>query len=307
MTHSRLAFPTVPRSLLPDSAGFPRPLRDLEDPPNSLRVVGSWPLPEGPRVGIVGTRHADPDALDFATDVAAQVAAAGAIVISGGARGIDTCAHRGALSVGAPTVAVLATGLAWAYPPENKQLFEQIAGCGALLSEADDGWSPRAGLFLARNRLIAALSDVLVVVQAPARSGALSTARHALALGRRVLAVPDAPWRPRAAGCLALLDAGCGICTSGRDILSQRPASRRQVSVATAQKGKRVNDYSHLDGLGRRVVELLAAGPLDAEQVGSQLDIPINRVQEVLLTLELAGAVEHRIDGRYAHAQAAQG
>lgn len=265
-----------------------------------LRVAGRWPPPAGLRVGIVGTRHADPDALEFTSQLAGDLSATGAVVISGGARGIDTAAHHGALSMGGVTLAVLATGFARAYPPENARLFEEVARCGALLSEAQDGWAPRAGLFLQRNRLIAALSDVLVVVQAPARSGALSTARSAQALGRPVFAVPDAPWRPRAVGCLGLLSAGCGICTSARDILSQRPARRSQAPGGTAENGKTTNDYSYLDGLGQRVLGLLRRCPLDPEQVGSQLDIPINRVQEVLLTLELSGVIQHRIDGRYA-------
>src|SRR5690606_22400838 len=148
-------------------------------------------------VAIVGTRTPDPEAAELARDLAYELGQAGCVVLSGGARGIDAAAHEGALDAGSPTVAVLATGLASAYPPTHGALFGRIANRGALLTESDDEAAPQAYRFLRRNALLAALAKVVVVVQAPIRSGALSTAAHARRLGRDLLAVPWAPFDVR--------------------------------------------------------------------------------------------------------------
>ncbi|MCB9614286.1 MAG: DNA-protecting protein DprA [Sandaracinus sp.] len=176
--------------------GFPRGLHDLPDPPERLFVAGDLPG-AGLSVAIVGTRAADPEPLRFAHRLAFDLTRAGVLVVSGGALGIDAAAHRGALDAGGPTVAVLASGLRRAYPPEHVSLFEQIAEQGALLCEYEDV-KPHRGRFLERNRLVAAMCDAVVVVQAPDRSGALNTAATARTLGRLVFAVPAAPWDLRA-------------------------------------------------------------------------------------------------------------
>jgi DNA processing protein len=216
---SLLSLTSAPRVLEPGSTEWPRQLDALSPPLASLRVAGR--LPPGPTVAIVGTRSADPEAEDFARAMAAFLAERGCVVVSGGARGIDAAAHRGALEAGGSTVAVLGTGLRYAYPREHGPLLSEIARCGALVTEASDEVSPRPGLFLRRNRIVAALARTVVVVQAPLRSGALSTAAHAAALERPVWAVPAAPWDARGLGGLTLLAQGKALlCTDGDAVLA---------------------------------------------------------------------------------------
>ncbi|MFW6023278.1 MAG: DNA-processing protein DprA, partial [Myxococcota bacterium] len=213
-----LDLPAAPFEIGPAEPRWPRELGDLRDPPPVLHVAGD-PPPWPRAVAIVGTRRADDDALEFTHRLAGELARAGCTVLSGGARGIDAAAHEGALEQGGCTVAVLATGLQRAYPPQNAGLLAEVARRGALVSETAD-CEPHRGRFLGRNRLIAALARVVVVVQAPYKSGALSTAAHARRLGRPLLAVPASPWDIRGEGSLALLAQGAGICTRAPDVLS---------------------------------------------------------------------------------------
>lgn len=206
------------------SRGYPSSLESLKKPPEAVRIRGKWPS-LARSVAIVGTRAADPLALSFTNELARELAEQGVTIVSGGARGIDRAAHEGALVAGR-TVAVLPTGFAPPYPPQHGQLFDRIARAGALLTELPDGTPPRAGLFLARNRLVAALATIVVVVQAPSRSGALSTAAHAREIGRPVLACPASPWDARGAGCAELIRRGAGECHGARDVLSLLGAAK---------------------------------------------------------------------------------
>ena len=249
-------------------------------------------------VAIVGTRAADVEALELAHDLAADLCAAGCVVISGGARGIDAAAHEGALSTGGRTVAVLASGFVPAYPPEHARLFARIEASGALVSEHPDGTPPRAGLFLQRNRLVAALGRAVVVVQAPARSGALSTASWARSLGRPVLVVPAAPWDPRGVGCLSLLRSGASVCAGARDVLSvcafpARPCGANaddQVAVM----------HEELDADGRRILRALGARARHVDELVRATGWEVARIQRALLCLLLSGCVEERAGARWA-------
>src|SRR5207302_5773865 len=164
----------------------------VSEPPDlpPLRSRGRWPPPDGPRVAIVGSRRPTPYGEAVAERLAADLAAAGVVVVSGLAHGVDAAAHRGALSAGGTTVAVLGTGVDVVYPAENAALAaELLAGGGALISEFPDGTPPRRGHFPKRNWTMAAVSDLVVVVEAGEGSGALITAEAALALGKDVMAV----------------------------------------------------------------------------------------------------------------------
>jgi DNA processing protein len=192
----------------PQDPRFPAPLRDLPDPPETLWLQGDLDL-GARRVAIVGTRRADPEAQHLARRIARDLGEAGAVVISGGAEGIDAAAHEGALEAGGATWVVQAAPLDAPYPRRHRPLFRRIVEAGgAQLSETPSGAAPRAHRFLARNRVIAALAEAVVVVQAPRRSGALSTARHARALGRPLYAIPHAPWDRRGEGGTGLLFEG---------------------------------------------------------------------------------------------------
>lgn len=197
-------------ALAPLEGGYPRSLLALPRPP-LLDGIGAWPA--GPAIAIVGSRAATADAMATAHELALTAARAGWAVVSGGALGIDRAAHRGALAGGGPTVVVLGTGLDVLYPERNAPLFaEVVARGGALVSMFPRGAPPLAWHFVARNAVIAAAVELVVVVAAAARSGSLSTARAARVLGRRLAAVPGTP------GTDALLAGGALAIHDGADL-----------------------------------------------------------------------------------------
>lgn len=205
--------------LFPDSAQYPQLLRHLPDPPPVLFVKGQLLPQDYYAVAIVGTRHATPYGLRQAERLAAGLAAAGFTIVSGLARGIDAAAHRGALSAGGRTLAVLGSGILNIYPPEHKDLAQRIAQQGALLSEFRPGEPPIGTRFPKRNRVISGLSWGTIVVEAGAKSGALITAQHALNQGREVFAVPGRADERTAQGCHRLLRDGATMVTCPEDVI----------------------------------------------------------------------------------------
>jgi len=202
---------------------YPELLRRAYDPPPILYLRGRIP-PEGdehPAVAIVGARAASAPGRALARALARDLAAAGATIVSGLARGIDTAAHEGALSARGHTVAVLGSALDRLYPPENAALAAAIAESGALVSEFPFGTKPLAPNFPRRNRVLAAWSRAVVVVEAAARSGALITARCALDEGREVLAVPGHPSQRGAEGTNQLLRDGAALVRDARDVAAE--------------------------------------------------------------------------------------
>lgn len=198
---------------------YPSRLLELEAPPAVLHIAGRTPVPAQPAVAIVGTRRPSPYGLDLARALARGAAVAGVTVVSGLALGIDAAAHAGALGAEGPTVAVLAAGAERAYPARNHRLYARIAESGTIVSELPPQTSPRRWMFPARNRLIAALADLVIVVEARARSGALVTARYASQLGRAVGAVPGRVTSPLAHGPHGLLRGGGRLIEGPEDIL----------------------------------------------------------------------------------------
>ena len=286
------------RELSPGDPLYPTRLLDLITPPLLLRVAGDWPLADK-RVAIVGTRRASSRALDFSFELAADLARVGACVVSGGALGIDGAAHQGALDAGGQTAVVLPTGIADGYPHQHGELFERVANAGAILTEHPDGAPPFRGRFLERNRLIAALSDVVVVVQAPPRSGALNTADHAKRLGRPLLVVPSAPWDGRSKGGLALLKAGARICVDAADVLSIAASGGTERAATVAAESKQASDIQWLEGVDREVYQALGTRATDPERVARSTGIPISSVQASMVKLQLLGCVEARPRGRF--------
>jgi DNA processing protein len=196
---------------------FPQSLQALADPPLGLFVRGK--VPQGPCVAIVGSRRASAYGKEVAFYLGRELAAAGVWVVSGMARGVDSAAHRGALASSGLTAAVWGCGPDRVYPPENAELAEQIGKSGSLLTEYPPGTPPRRENFPERNRLIAGLASVLVVVEADQRSGALVSAQLALEEGREVMAVPGSVFSPLSAGPNALLRAGAAPVLCAQDIL----------------------------------------------------------------------------------------
>ena len=191
--------------LSPESAAYPERLRALKSPPKHLWVRGTLAIAEPPAVAIVGTRNATPYGIRVATAIASACARAGVCVVSGLARGIDGAAHQAALAARGRTVAVLGTGIDQYYPKPHRALQDRIAREGLVMSELGPGDTGHGGSFPQRNRLIAAMADVTVVVEAPESSGALNTARYARELSRTLAVVPHAIDSPTGRGGNALL------------------------------------------------------------------------------------------------------
>lgn len=207
------------RALSPHDDDWPRALFDLPDPPDRLYVRGTIPDPRR-AVAIVGSRAASDYGRARARELAADLVRLGYAVVSGLARGIDAAAHRGALEAGGRSLAVLPSGLDCITPPQHAALAEALARDGALVSEWPEGPPRGPGVFVTRNRIVAALSVATVVVEAAVHSGALTTAAFARAMGRPVLAVPGDVDRPTARGAHGLLRCGAAVCECAADVLA---------------------------------------------------------------------------------------
>ena len=203
-----------------DSPDYPKYLKEIFDPPVVFFYRGSLPKEEELCLAMVGSRRFSRYGEQVALDLAEKLAAAGVTVVSGAARGIDTCAHLGALKAGR-TLAVLGCGVDVAYPPENASLLRQIAERGAVISEYEPGTSPLPAFFPARNRIISGLCRGTIVVEAARRSGSLITAELALNEGRDVFAVPGSIFADTSRGCHYLIQQGAKLVTDVADILTE--------------------------------------------------------------------------------------
>ncbi len=216
---------------------YPAWLAAIDDAPPVITIRGDVSVFTRPAAAIVGSRNASVAGRKFAQQIAAELGAAGIVVVSGLARGIDAAAHAAALDTG--TIAVFAGGLDRPYPPENVALAEKIATHGgALVSEMPLGWEPRARDFPRRNRIVSGLSAAVIVVEGALRSGTLITARKAADQGRLVFAVPGSPLDPRAGATNLLIKEGASIVTSVDDIVAEmQPMLERQGEVAAGSRG----------------------------------------------------------------------
>ena len=208
-----------------NSPDYPARLLDLYDPPSSLYIYGDIRLLNIPTIAIVGSRIASPEGVKNAHYFAQALSAEGYLIISGLARGIDGAAHLGALGSNQdhPTIAVCGTGLDIVYPREHLGLAQAIGGVGLLVSELAPGSGPKAWHFPRRNRIIAALSIGILVIEAAERSGSLITARLGCELGREIFAIPGSIHNPLSRGCHQLLQQGAKLVQSPKDILEELP------------------------------------------------------------------------------------
>ena len=231
------------RLMVPGDEGWPLDATPPDPPCAWLFVAGPAPSPAMASVAVVGGRRASPLRRAAARSIGAGLARAGWCVVSGGAVGVDAAVHAGAVDAGGRTVVVLGCGLDVPYPRANTGLFARVlAGGGTLTSEHPPGAQPRAVNFLPRNRLIAALSAAVVVVEAAEDSGSLSTARAAGSRGvGHVLVLPGAPWDPGATGCNQLIRDGATLVRSLTDILEELGAT-----VATAPSQARAPPFTEV-------------------------------------------------------------
>jgi len=261
-----------------------------------LRARGRWPPPDGPRVAIVGSRRPSPYGEAVAEQVALELARAGIVIVSGLALGIDAAAHRGALNAGGVTVAVMGTGVDVIYPAGHTVLAEAIlAGGGALVSQFPDGTTPRRHNFPARNYTMAALSDVVVVVEAAEGSGALITAEAALHLHKEVMAVPGSVFSPLSVGTHALLRDGAGLVQNARDVLAVlNPGGEVLDDPLAAPAGLGFKLPAGRDGILAHLSDVLAVNPAE---LARKLRLPVAEILGRLTALELDGAVKRHQDG----------
>lgn len=271
--------------------GYPETLAQLHDPPPVLLGRGDPAALSRPAVAIVGSRSATTPACDHARALAAGLGRAGLTVVSGLALGIDAAAHRGALSAGAPTVAVLGCGPDRVYPAEHGALARAVAGGGAVVSELPVGTGARPAHFPRRNRIIAGLTLATVVVEAGLRSGALITARVAIDHGRDVLAVPGSVGNPLARGCHALLKQGAGVVEDVQDVLDALagryvPPGDRPERAAVVDADGAITDPE-----ARALLHALAGGPASLDQLVTRSGLTASGVSSMLLSLELDGVV----------------
>ncbi|MEY9781630.1 DNA-processing protein DprA [Sinorhizobium fredii] len=276
---------------------YPPALREIDGAPPLLAMKGNLQAASRPSLGVVGSRNASVSGAKFAAMIARDAGAAGYVISSGLARGIDTAAHRASLGTG--TIAALAGGLDQPYPPENIGLLQEItAGEGLAISEMPFGWEPRARDFPRRNRLVAGISLGVAIVEAASRSGSLITARYAADFGRLVFAVPGSPLDPRCHGTNDLLKQGAIVTTSTADVIEGlAPLSRDDLfSRLTAREpavepAPSVPPAAATLGEGGRalVVEALGPTPVEIDDIIRHTGLAASEVHLVLLELDLAG------------------
>jgi len=266
-------------------ADYPAAFSGLPDPPPAVYRRGALLPCDGVAVALVGSRDATPYGLRIARALAEDLARAGVTIVAGLARGVDAAAHEGALAAGGRTVAILGSGLLEPYPPEHVGLLDRVAASGAALSEFPLSEPPEPRNFPRRNRLVAALSLAVVVVEAGPMSGALGTARHALDLGREVLTVPGPVDSVHSQGTLRLLQEGAPPVGSARDVFA---------ALGWCASGPR-----ELPEDERRALEALAEGPVSVEEVAQATGYRVEAAAGLLVTLEVRGLAIRTADGRY--------
>jgi DNA processing protein len=266
--------------------GLPEyPIDDaLPDRPPVLLAEGDRPdALDRPCVAVVGTRAATPNGLDDARELGATLARAGVTVVSGLAIGIDGAVHEGALDAGGTVIGVVATGLDVVYPRRHRVLYERVRASGLIMSELAYGTQPRQYAFPVRNRIIAGLSEVTVVVEATLKGGARLTADHAIDYGRTVLAYPGSRRNPASAGCNQLIYDGATVVLDPNDVL---------VAVGISGSGTRPDQRSLPLGDQAAVLEACHGEPATLDQLASRTRLTPSRVVSAVRALERDGWME---------------
>jgi DNA processing protein len=276
---------------------YPPLLALAEDAPPVLALLGDPAALAHRAVAVVGARNASAAGRRLAEQLAEALAAAGIVVVSGLARGIDAAAHLGALRSGA-TIACVAGGIDEPYPPEHAGLQARIAAeGGALLAEAPLGTAPLARHFPRRNRVVAGLALGVVVVEAALRSGSLITARLGLEAGREVFAAPGSPLDPRCRGSNDLLRQGAHLVETAEDVLAELPAAPRPGPLflpraAAPMPATPPPAAPEAPGEAGQLLELLGPTPMPVDDLLRRCHLSPSAAQAILFDLELAGRVE---------------
>jgi DNA processing protein len=280
------------RIVVQEDAEYPSLLREIYDPPVVLYVKGELLAKDKNSVALVGSRMTTHYGIEVGRKLAYQLAYLGVTVVSGGARGIDTAAHQGALSAKGRTIAVLGTGINIIWPAENRELFERIAANGAVVTQFPFNRPGDKQSFPIRNRIVAGMALGVVVVEANLTSGALITANFATEYGRQVFAVPGRIDSPRSKGCHDLIKKGAKLCEGAEDILSEfeylfpstnRPPSPAETGVLPALE---------LSENEQKVYDTLDSEEVGIDDVIRKSGLPSSTVSVALLSLEMKRLVK---------------
>lgn len=275
--------------LRPGSAEWPEPLTRVQSPPRELHALGDPTVLTRPCVAIVGTRRPTPYGEQVTRELAAALATAGACIVSGMALGIDGIAHRAALDAGGTTAAVLGAGIDRVHPSSHRRLYDRIAQKGVVISEFPPRYRFFEGCFPRRNRIIAALSRLTIVVEAGERSGALITASYALSFARDVAAVPGRIDAETSTGANRLLRDGAHVITCVDDALALAKFTTRIDTTATARDAAQPSLAIGSDEA--EVWQMLASGGVSTDDLVHRTAWPVARCLVAVTNLELQGLV----------------
>ena len=269
---------------------YPQNLKSIDDAPPLIYAMGNINLLNIPCIAIVGARNASINGRKTAARIAYDLTMAGRCIVSGMARGIDTSAHKGAmyaLEQRGPTIAILGTGVDVVYPKENEDLYQQVIEQGCVISEFPPSTLPQAGNFPRRNRIIAAIAEATIVIEASLKSGSLITAQKAISYGRQIFAVPGTPLDARASGANKLIKDGALLIENANDVISHLGKSENKIIIKRTKKQLEMSldeqkitpnsqtqkikiiDYLNFDGV--YVDEIIRASGMDAAEVALRL------------------------------------
>jgi len=274
-------------------AAYPASLRQLYDPPPFVFYKGNLTEADGRAVAIVGSRNATDYGRAMAAKIAGELSRYGVTIVSGMAIGVDSTSHRAALEAGGRTLAVLGSGIDVIYPPSNKKLYQQIAEQGAVMSEFFPGTDPNPGHFPRRNRVIAGLSQAVVVVEAGEKSGALLTADLALAHNKKLFAVPGNLSSKLSVGTNDLIKSGANVLTSVDDIFSVLPELKNDYIGPQRKAGEDLTEGESL------VLEHLTNTPKQLDNLVRECELTVGTAASYLLSLELRGMVRQLSGKRF--------
>lgn len=285
-----------------DDIDYPDELRKIDSPPYVLYLKGeklSWDRLFA--IGVVGTRRCTAYGAKAADNLCFDLAARGITIVSGMARGIDSAAARAALRAGGKTIAVLGSGIDVIYPPENRELMEEIEKSGTVMTEYPPGSQPMAHHFPERNRIISGLSKGVLVIEAPLKSGALITANYALEAGRDLFAVPGEIFKDNSKGTNLLIKQGARIVSSAMDIIEEYPADIEKLVPAEEKPEEPVNNirritiddekYQALDKKEQSVISLLIEKNMHIDDISVHTGIDIGELNAMLPMLEMLGLI----------------
>jgi DNA processing protein len=273
------------RVVISDEDNYPNRLKEIDQPPPVIYVRGEVIDDDFWSVAIVGTRRVTAYGRQVTDELATYLAQNGITIVSGMARGVDAIAHQAAIRAGGRTIAVMGCGVDRIYPPEHRNLSDQIINHGALVSDYAPGTPPDSSNFPPRNRIISGLSMAVVVIEAAETSGALITASFAGDQGRDVFAIPGNIFAPQSKGTNRLIQQGAIPLLSGRDLLDN-------LNLTRVNEQRIIRHALPIDETEANVLNVLGREPIHVDEIRSQTGLPIESVSAALVMMELKGMVQ---------------